>query len=139
MNYVESALIEKIAEIFEYAMDVKCYEPYIFAQKWLASETYAKTIDFDTALCSQAKTYILGAFEEEYKDDLPPVNQNSPLYKDDMFWFGYTMAYWHMLENISGNEILAAYDIDKIINEYDVLHTVSVKTAIDLIKEDDRL
>ncbi len=139
IGYVELALIEKVAEIFEYAVENRGYEPYSFAEKWLTSDVCQKTLEFDVALCSQSKTYILLAFEDEYREDLPTVNKQSIFFKEEMYWFGYVTAYWIVTEGITGKEISANYNIRKIINEYDVLHTVSVKTAIDLIKEDDAL
>ena len=55
-----------------------------------------------------------------------------------MYWFGYIITYWHFLEGISGKDIVINYDVCKILDEFDVLHTVSVKRAIEMIKEDDR-
>lgn len=64
--------------------------------------------------------------------------KKAPLYSDDVYWFGYLITYGHFLEGITGEEIHARYNIRKILDEYDVLHTLSVKTAIEKIKEDDK-
>lgn len=49
------------------------------------------------------------------------------------------MAYWFFIEQISGTDILKMYDVDRILDSYDALHTVSVKLAIEEIEEDDVL
>lgn len=45
------------------------------------------------------------------------------------------MAYWFFIEQISGLDILKKYDVDRILDSYGDLHTVSVKRAIEEIKE----
>lgn len=139
MEFSELMLSEKIGKMLAYAVSVKKYDRYELIQKWLASNTYDETINFYAYLCSQAKTYILAAFEREFENDLPSIDDDSPLYEDDLYWFGYIMAYWFFCDGTSGKEILEKINVCKVLDEYDILHTISVKHAIDKIKEDDRI
>lgn len=147
MEFIELKLIEKIADIFARAMRERKYNRYQFLEKWCASETCQAVFDFDETLCSQAKSYILRTFEKEYENNLPDIDEDSPLYEDDMYWMGYVITYWYFMEElegieeskrITGKQMLKEYDMCKALDEYDVLHTISVKAAIRKIKEDDR-
>lgn len=138
MDFFELKLIEKIANVFACAMREKKYNRYQFIEKWCSSDTCQSVFEFDETLCSQAKSYILRTFEKEYESNLPEIDNDSPLYEDDMYWFGYLLTYWHFLDGTLGKNVLKEYDVCKILNEYDVLHTLSIKAAIEKIREDDR-
>lgn len=138
MDFFELKLIEKIGNVFAYAMREKKYDRYQFIEMWCSSDTCEAIFDFDETICSQAQSYILRTFERECADHLPARDQDSPLYEDDMYWFGYLLTYWHFLDGTSGKDVLRLYDVRKILDEYDVLHTLSVKAAIDKIQEDDK-
>ena len=112
MEFFELKLIEKIGQVFSIAMHDRKYNRYQFIKKWCFSNTCQAVFDFDETLCSQAKSYI--------------------------YWFGYLITYWHFLYGISGKEIMQKYDVCKILDEFDPLHTLSIKAAIDKIREDDR-
>lgn len=77
-------------------------------------------------------------FEKEYENNLPEIDNDSPLYMDDMYWLGYLLTYWSFFDGTSGKDILKKYNVCKILDEYDVLHTLSVKTALKKIQEDDK-
>lgn len=51
--------------------------------------------------------------------------------KDAAFWFGYLITYWCYMYHITGSEILQKYDVKKIADDYELLHTLSVKIAIE--------
>lgn len=138
MDFFELKLIEKIGNVFVCAMREKKYNRYQFIKKWCSSDTCQSISEFDETLCSQAKSYILRTFEKEYESNLPEIDNDSPLYEDDMYWFGYLLTYWHFLDGTSGKDVLKEYDVCKILDEYDVLHTLSIKAAIEKIREDDR-
>lgn len=95
------------------------YNRYELIHKWLASDTYDETVNFYVHLCSQAKAYILAAFEREFESDLPSIDEESPLYGENLYWFGYVMAYWFFIEQISGLDILKSM----MWTEY-LIHTV---------------
>lgn len=137
VDFIELKLIEKIGNVLSYAVSIKKYNRYELIEKWLGSETYLLTVEFDVSLCSQAKTHILRTFERECGNNLPTIDENSPLYADDVYWFGYVMAYWFFTDGTTGNEILQKYNVRKVLDEFDVLHTLSVKASIEKIKEDD--
>ncbi len=138
IGFFELKLSEKIGAVFSNAVKDKKYDPYEFAEKWCLSETCRAVFDFDETLVSQARSYILRVFESEISGSLPTTNEKDPLYSDDVYWFGYLITYWHFLEGITGEEIHARYNIRKMLDEYGVLHTLSVKAAIEKIKEDYR-
>jgi len=137
MDFIKLKLIEKIGNVLSLAVSDCKYNRYELIEKWLASETYQLTVEFDVSICSQAKTFILHTFECEYDGNLPSLDENSPLYKDDVYWFGYITAYWFFIDGTKGKDILEKYNVNKILDEYDVLHSLSVKSAISKIKEDD--
>lgn len=138
IDFFELKLSEKIGKMFAIAVTERKYNPYEFTVKWCISESCERIFDFDETLASQGRYYILGTFEDEIKNDLPDKCEKADLYADNMYWFGYIITYWHFLEGISGKDIVINYDVCKILDEFDVLHTVSVKRAIEMIKEDDR-
>jgi len=139
MELINLVLIEKIGKLLAYAVSEKKYNRYELIQKWLASDTYEEVLNFSVHLCSQSKTYILAAFEKEIKDDLPHIDDDSPLYEDDLYWFGYTAAYWFFTDGTTGKDLLKKINVNKMLDEYEILHTLSIKHAIDKIREDDLL
>lgn len=139
MDFFDRMLSEKIGKVLSAAVSKRKYSRYELIRKWLLSETYADTVDLAVHLCSQARGYILSEFEAEYKDDLPSIDDDSIYYEDDLYWFGYITAYWYFLDGTTGREIVNKYDINRILDHYDILHTISVQHAIDKIKEDDTL
>ena len=138
MDFFEIKLAEKIGNVFSTAMRERKFNRYQFIKKWCLSDTCNAVFDFDETLCSQAKSYILRTFEEEFEGNLPDTDDESPIYEDDAYWLGYILTYWHFSEGISGEQILKEYDVCKILDEYDILHTLSVKAAIEKIREDDK-
>lgn len=138
IEFIELKLIEKIGKVFSYAMHERKYNRYQFIKKWCLSDTFQSLLEFDETLCSQAKSYIFRMFEKEYMGKLPDIDSDSPLYEEDMYWMGYLLAYWCIAGDISGKDILEQYDVCKVLDEYDVLHTISIKAAIAKIREDDR-
>ncbi len=139
MEFDKLMLAEKIGKILAYAVKEKKYNRYELIQKWLSSETYDETVNFVVYLCSQTKTYILSQFEQEIADNLPSIDENSPFYEDDLYWFGYLTAYWFFIDNTTGREIVDKYNINHILDSFEILHTLDIRTAIDKIKEDDVL
>lgn len=137
MEFINLKLIEKIGNVLADAVSERKYNRYELIKMWLNSETYQLTVEFDVSICSQAKSFILRTFEKECNGALPSVDEDSPLYRDDVYWFGYITAYWFFTDGTTGREILEKYDVEKILDEFDALHSLSVKTAISKIKEDD--
>ena len=67
MYFSELKLAEKIGKVFYIAVTENKYNRYELIHKWLASDTYDETVNFYVHLCSQAKAYILAAFEREFE------------------------------------------------------------------------
>lgn len=78
----ELKLAEKIGKVLYIAVTENKYNRYDLIHKWLTSDTYDKTVNFYVHLCSQTKTYIFAAFEREFENDLPSIDEGSPLYLD---------------------------------------------------------
>lgn len=139
MDFIELKLIEKLAKVLQAAYENNNCDRYTLIEKWLSSDTFARAVVFDVSLASQARSYILRTFEREIEiEQFASGDEDKELYTDAVFWFGYTTAYWCLMDEINGVDILKEYDINKIFDEYDVLHTLKVKTAISMMKEDDK-
>ena len=143
MDFFELKLTEKVAKVLEQLLLTRKYNRYELVERWLASKTYDLTIHFDVGLASQARTHIMRTFEKELGNNLPRVDEASEeqlkYYAETVYWMGYVTAYWFFMDGTTGTDILNTIDIRKTVNEVDVLHTLSVKTAIRKIKEDNRL
>lgn len=139
MEFIELKLIEKIGNVFANAMTKRKYNRYQFIKMWCSSDTFQSLLDFDETLCSQAKSYILRSFEKEFAGRLPSIDNDSPLYEDDMYWFGYLISYWYFWDGTTGKSIAQQYNISKVLDEYEVLHTLSVVASIKKIREDDKI
>lgn len=139
MDFFNLMLAEKIGKVLAMAVSEKKYNRYELIKKWLLSKTYADTIDFAVHLCSQAKSYILSEFEKECADNLPSIDEDSPYYEDDLYWFGYITAYWYFIDGTTGQDIVNKIDINNVLDNYEILHSLGVKHAIDKIKEADAL
>lgn len=100
------------------------------------SETFQSIIDFETSICTQSALYIFHAFEREMKSCCPQYDEDGDLYEDDLFWFGYITAYWCIEKNITGKDIVDKINIDGMLDNYEILHTISVKSAIKKIEEE---
>lgn len=53
-----------------------------------------------------------------------------------LYWFRYLAAYWCFDYELEPGHIAQNYDIEKTINAYEVLHSVSVKASIRIIMEE---
>lgn len=99
MYFSELKLAEKNGKELYIAVTENKYNRYELIHKWLPSDTYDETINFYAHLCSQAKTYILAAFEREFENDLPSNDEESPLYGEDLirciFMIDFTNAMQH--------------------------------------------
>ena len=135
MHFVELKLCEKVGNVLE-----ECNSVYQDSLQllliWLDSETFERIIDGDVALCSQAKSYIVRVFINENKSRLELIRSKKVMSKETMFWMGYLITYWCIEYQENPRNILKEYDIESMIYSYEVLHSLSVKSAIEKIKED---
>ena len=101
---------------------------------WMNSDVFYQIIDGNEVYCSQAKTYVARCFIEE----IQTCRKADSIEIDDdiLYWFGYLVTYWCFSQSIKPGDISRKYDIKSIVNAYEMLHTLSVKTAIDKIMEE---
>lgn len=136
MHFVELKICEKIGSVLEECNNIYSKDSLQLLLLWLDSDTFDRIIDGDVALCSQAKSYIARTFMDENKEKLYSVPSNNILADDILYWCGYLITYWCLEYQESGKNILLKYDIESIVYSYEVLHSLSVKSAIEKIKED---
>lgn len=137
IDFFDLKLCEKIGAMFEYAVFHEGYDAYAFTKAWLGSDTFSGILEWDVALVSQARTYILGKFLDELTEG-GIVLERKPCEEapECIYWLGYVFTYWGILEEMQGAEMMQSYQIDRIIDNAFAYHTLSVKTAICMIKEE---
>lgn len=134
MTYFELALCQKMGKIFTLAVSEYHLNKDDFIENFLKSNTFSNICDGDCTLISQGRYYILNKFLDEItlKQEQDGTNEYD---EDAMFWLGYLIMYWCISENISGALILSNYNLKKIYEYYDILHSLKVSVAIDDIKK----
>jgi len=76
--------------------------------------------------------YLLEEVIDECKGTLKAGEKYS---KDEMFWIGYTYAYWHILTGESSKSILVQASPKVMKRAYAGLHTVDMQLAIEDLKK----
>lgn len=132
-NLVELMIAEKIGNVLR-SVTGQGFDVYDVCTKWLSSSTFSSIIDDDFSIYSRTPDTIKDLFVGE----LSTFASGNQYDKDAAFWFGYLVTYWCYMYHITGDEILKIYDIEKIVDDYELLHTLSTKIAIEKIMEDDR-
>ena len=130
----EKGLARKTANVFGYAARMG-YSPVEFTRLWYNSETAWSLYNFDFNSIAQSYYYQFNSLEMELKLSHKEgcIDERYP---DVMFWVGYIFTYWMYLDGISWQDIENKYDVPRIINAYDTLHTLSTEGSIRVIKED---
>lgn len=136
MHFIELKICEKVGKII-----VECQKRYqkddlLLLQTWLSSDIYERILDGDVIFCSQAKTYVATVFMKENQNRLSETGKRQFISSEILYWFGYLATYWCIEYNELPKNILCNYNISSIIESYDVLHSLSIKTEINKIKED---
>lgn len=134
MPFVELKLCEKVGKILIEAKKIYRGNDFILIAAWLSSNVFSEMISGNEVYCSQAKTYVARCFMEEiaFCDD----TENVEIDDDVLYWFGYIVSYWCFSEEIEPCCIAQNYDLKSILDAYEMLHSLSVKTAIEKIKEE---
>lgn len=133
-------IVEAMAYVFEYAVKKYHYNLLDFTQKFLQSDVFDRFHE-DISLFSQSPLYVVEHFLREEKVNVK-LNEESPgklSLKDSAnagHWLGYVLCTWHIVDEITGKEILEKYDVEMIILDYFPLHCTSVSLAIDEIKRE---
>ena len=138
LGFFDLKLSEKIGKMFEYASMEKHYEIQDFTDKWLLSDTYKAVLFWDVSLVSQCATYILDCFEKEMKEKGTSIKETTEewLPLSCVNWIGYIFTYWCIRDGLTGECIRNDYQIKIIIRNAEIYHSMSVSTAISMIKED---
>ena len=133
MDLTQKLLCNKIGKMFEHATSkLHCYE-LSFCKEWLHSDLLKEILVLEETLIYQSKNYLFNSFQKELN---VPLHENYEMDKDAMYWIGYLLTYWMFMDDIDGSTIVKKYDLKAILEQYDVLHTMSVKAAIKTIKKD---
>lgn len=133
----ELALANKVGKVLEILANKYNYDPEALFAAFVSSDVFEHIMDWDVAVVSQSRYYIAQLCAEEFGDNVRESEAHTE-YTDDLFWLGYLLTRWCQIENIKGRDIANEYDLDAIYWEYETLHTLSIESAIDHIKEDDR-
>lgn len=133
-NLVELMIAEKIGNVLR-SVTEQGFDVYDVCAKWLSSTTFSSIMDDDFSIYSRTPKTIQDLLVNEFSS----FAFGDQYDKDAAFWFGYLVTYWCYMYHTTGSEILQKYDVVKIVDDYELLHTLSVKIAIERITEDDKL
>lgn len=131
MPFVELKLCEKVGKILIEAKKLYKGNDLMLVVAWMNSNVFSEIIAGNEIYCSQAKTYVARCFME--KNKIAGDSEKIELDDDVLYWFGYLVTYWCFSQGIVPSDISRHYDIESILNAYEMLHTLSVKTAIEKI------
>ena len=132
LDLTQKLLCNKIGKTFELgALKLHCYE-LTFCRAWLNSVLLNDILKLEETLICQSNNYLLNSFIQE--NNIPSHSDYKPD-ENVMYWIGYLFTYWMFMDEINGEVILKHYDLKSILEQYDVLHTQSIKVAIKTIKK----
>lgn len=131
----EKILCNTVSKAFNTIANEKQYNEANLCIEWLKSETFARLFDMDETLICQSARYIANDIINEFGNTLP--QKHGTINGPALSWFGYISLYMALSENITGKSIEEEYDIENILADYDTLHTMSVKAAIQEIENSD--
>ena len=131
LELYELTTCKKLEDAFGMIAEKKKWDTVDFCNKCLSSSTLDQIASYD-AIIGQSKTYIYNNLVNELQNITEP--SDTPIHKPSLEWFGFLILYWIFSAGIDPKDILK-YDISSIINEYDILHTYSMKNAIKDIQE----
>ena len=131
ITLLELDICEKVERIFGLIADKQNYDMVDFCEKWLQSFTLDCLVSYDVLIGRSARNIYETIIEEIGKT---VATSEAPMNKEAFEWFGYLSTYWILYKDIKPQDLLK-YDIKAIIYEFDILHTYSVKTAIEDIEQ----
>jgi len=129
----EKAVCRKVAGVFEIAA-IRNYEPLNFAKTWMNSQTATWLYELDCKEIAQSRIYQLNSLRME--TEIEPLEEEQRDYRELMYWTGYILTWFSFLYKMPPKEVAEKYDIEKIMQCYDTLHTVSPKRACEEIIEE---
>lgn len=133
LDLTQKLLCNKIGKMFELVALKLCYYEVSFCKEWLRSDLNKQIIALEETLICQSSNYLFNSFCQNLG---LPEHKGYKMDKDVMYWVGYLFTYWMFTEEIDGDFIIKKYNLKAILEQYDVLHTMSMKAAIKTIKKD---
>ena len=91
--------------------------------------------DFDYSQWA-GKEYLMERMQKEYPEGFS--EQGTVFDSETLYWAGYLYRYWHFYTGESSKEIYRQADAETINTMYYGDHTVDIKMAIDLLKENSK-
>lgn len=131
LDVTEKAICRKVGGTFELAAQ-KGYFPLCFMKEWLMSDTMEQLRLMNLNEICQSKLYQLDSLLRE--TDIPRDESENREYCDVMYWIGYTLMWMAYQEDMPGKKIYNEYNIEEVMKNFDVLHTLSTQVTIEEIK-----
>ena len=91
--------------------------------------------DFDYSQWA-GKEYLMERMQKEYPEGFS--EQGTVFDSETLYWAGYLYRYWHFDTGESSKEIYRQADAETINTMYYGYHTLDIKMAIDLLKENSK-
>ena len=91
--------------------------------------------DFDYSQWA-GKEYLMERMQKEYPEGFS--EQGTVFDSETLYWAGYLYRYWHFYTGESSKEIYRQADAEIINTMYYGYHTLDIKMAIDLLKENSK-
>ena len=82
------------------------------------------------------KEYLMERMQKEYPEGFS--EQGTVFDSETLYWAGYLYRYWHFYTGESSKEIYRQADAETINTMYYGYHTLDIKMAIDLLKENSK-
>lgn len=133
LDVLDIMVCRKVAMMMEKVMQTHQISEISFAKYWFKTQQCKwLAISEPTEIC-QSEIYFYNSIKKGL-DEIPEHKEYST-HPETMYWFGYTTQYWIYARSIDPTQIEKTYDIEKILQNYDVLHTYSTKRAIEEIEK----
>ena len=91
--------------------------------------------DFDYSQWA-GKEYLMERMQKEYPEGFS--EKGTVFDSETLYWAGYLYRYWHFYTGESSKEIYRQADAETINTMYYGYHTLDIKMAIDLLKENSK-
>lgn len=135
----ELLLCSKVEKILHQIVLNNMYYETTICKEWLLSTTCKELIEKEETIICQGYKYLYHDFLKELQEKNVPTHPGFLGNSSAVEYFGYLTMFWMFSEpEVSGEEIVEAYDIPEILSQYDILHTYSNKSAIKEIKKNFR-
>ncbi len=136
-----TSIMKSLSRAFQSAISHYKLDLSDFIKKFIQTDIF-KNYDNDFTLYTQAPTYPIGkAIDELAKKGLSFDEMDANMlevkdyYEEAAGWIGYILMYWKIKEGITSKE-LSTLNVEELIIAYETLHTRSLSSALDIIKNE---